>query len=79
MEDSSSMDLITHLRPVQVAPTNEESSMGVLTCEDTVDQNPVVKISREGKRKQRVSQAASMINHTVRRRKKTEDQVKYLK
>ena len=40
---------------------------------------PQVLVSREGKRKQKVSQTATMLKHNVRRKKKTNSQVEYLK
>ena len=40
---------------------------------------PDVLVSREGKRKQKVSQTATMLKHNVRRKKKTNSQVEYLK
>ena len=40
---------------------------------------PDVIVSREGKRKQKVSQTATMLKHNVRRKKKTNSQVEYLK
>ena len=63
--------MISHLLPISVIASNESS-----TVEEVA--TPVV-ISREGKRKQRVSAAASMIQHNVRRRKKTASQVDYLR
>ena len=67
-----SLDLIGNLQPVSVAAGDEEST-------ESAEAAPEIKISREGKRKKHVSQAASMIKHNVRRRKKTEDQVAYLR
>ena len=61
-------NLIAQLKPVSVLASNENTSKSV---------GPLM--SREGIRKKYKSQAASMIHHTVCRRKKTDDQVKYLR
>ena len=75
----SSLDLIGHLKPVSVVAADEESLSTVQPQEEEEESGHEVTVSREGKRKRRVSQAASMIKHHVRRRKKTEDQVAYLR
>lgn len=58
----------------QTMPTDEAAAALV---EDTMDLP--VKVSREGKRKQRVSAPATMIKHNMRRKKKTVEQVEYLR
>jgi hypothetical protein len=69
-------DLISHLKPTTVSISAE---MSTAEMSSAVQSERQVLVSREGKRKQRVSQAASMIKHSVRRRKKSETQVKYLR
>ena len=68
----SSLDLIGHLKPVSVVAADEES-LSTVQLQEEEETGHEVTVSREGKRKRRVSQAASMIKHHVRRRKKTED------
>lgn len=69
-----SENLISNLLPVSVLASNENS-----TIVEMEEEQPAVVISREGKRKQRVSAPATMISHNVRRRKKTASQVVYLR
>ena len=56
------------MTPVSVLASNESSTLEVAPL-----------VSRAGIRKYHKSLTASMINNTVRRRKKTDDQVKYLR
>ena len=63
-------DLISHLKPVAVLKNNEQTS---------VLESTEPSVSSEGKKKQKKSAAAQMITHKVCRRKKSEDQVRYLR
>ena len=77
--NEESDNLISNLRPVQVPNSNENSSENS-TAVDEEKPEPVLKVSREGKRKLRATNTpANLIQHQVRRRKKTSSQVDYLK
>jgi len=69
---SSSMDLISHLKPVVVATSSVNSStQAEAEAETSAHESTNVKPSK--------SVAAQMITHKVNRRKKSEEQVKYLR
>lgn len=72
-------NLISNLRPVQVPTSNEDSSERTTSIDEETPE-PMIMVSREGKRKQRAANTpANMISHQVRRKKKTATQVEYLK
>ena len=81
--NDESHNLISNLRPVQVpTSSNDEDSSdhSTATDEEKPAEQQVLMVSREGKRKQRAAHTpANMIQHQVRRRKKTASQVDYLK
>ena len=77
--NDESDNLISNLRPVQVPTSNEDSSERTTSIDEETPE-PMITVSREGKRKQRASNTpANMIQHQVRRKKKTASQVEYLK
>ena len=71
-------NVITELQPVSVqAPIEAISSCGEDSANLEVKAAPV--ISREGMRKNKGNTPASMISHRMRRKKKSKEQVEYLR
>ena len=78
------MQTHTNLSPTPMVPPYLPSDLLEEAAGDDGQQQqtyvePQVLVSREGKRKQKVSQTATMLKHNVRRKKKTNSQVEYLK
>ena len=71
------VNVIPSLSPVTVSASNENSTDESNEQTQSMTKQPV--ISREGRRKNKPNSPASMIQHNVKRTKKTNDQVEYLR